>query len=201
MTPYTLLLPDNLTPRESAMMSAALVSQRVPQPSDDPAPIVLSVGKSALDSWHDYNLIRVGRQHGETFMHRETDKARARVMFVVIHPGAMMQLQWTGRTAREAMARDLLRFRCLLEGKHTARDLLGQWCGVCLGKREPRQRAAVAWPEELDCVGLCEDHARRKARLVRKAKPRVNPSSREGQIVGQVEGFGMEGGKVMVAKR
>lgn len=201
---WVLLLPENLTPREGGMLRAALRSQRVPEPMatrDRIEPgdrLVLSVGKSALDTWHEFGLILVGANHGDVFRHRTTGTAAgvARIM-VLEHPGAMLQLKFDGRQARENYKRDLGLWRGVLEGGEVSEP---RACGGCLKSKGNWPRVAAYWVDELDGVGLCEDHWRRRARYRVKRAKKPNPSSREAQMAGQLEGFGFVGERAVVAK-
>ncbi len=166
---------------------------------------VLSVGRAALDTWHDFGLIQVGDHRGTTFETRGRTDGRLYHIMVIEHPGTLMQQSFVGHTARDHMRDDLMHWRKVLEHRIVAGDLHGKWCVKCAVKRRsqghfPIRREAVEWDARVDGVGLCEDHWRRRSQITRvERKPRVHPSTRTGQISGQGE-MVPDGQHIMVAK-
>lgn len=206
MIPFAILAPD-LQPDHARLLRAAFNHVRLEWeapvdslPSTGHPRNVLSVGRAGLDAWHDFGLIGVGANHGDVFTHRAPVGGRSYTIMVVEHPGAMAQLSMTKHSAREDMVRDLTRWRDML---------IGGWgqkypslvCGGCLKRRGGIVRPAEHWADELDGVGLCEDHYRRRANYTRKRRT-VKVADRgkpEHQIPGQGEMFA-DGQKVMVSK-
>jgi hypothetical protein len=215
VTDFSVLAPDLDTPHRRMLkvmlQKAGMVTAGLPivdTLAECPTRHVLSVGKSGLDTWHDFGLIQVGAHHGNVFSHwtppTATSSAGHRVIMVVHHPGTLMQLTITGYEAKDQMGFDLMRWRGLLDGR-VAREACRQTtCGKCLsrrGKGGPVHRPAEHWVVELDGCGLCEDCYRTRGKIVRREKKkRVNPSSREAQIQGQLEMLPGDGTRVVVAK-
>lgn len=212
MTPFAILAP-NLTDRDTKLLRAALTHVRLPIPvpvdvlPDSQPRHILSVGKAALDIWHDFGLIQVGANHGDVFVHRRMDGRHFFIM-VLEHPGAMDQLSAFGKySAREDMVRDLTRWRLVLESVASGKVGTHGWhpgtCGGCLKRRGGIPRPAEHWVDEMDGVGLCEDHYRRRGRYNRKRKvvPVKDRGKIEHQIEGQREMFGGDGTRVMVDKK
>jgi hypothetical protein len=159
----------------------------------DPTTIVASFGKTALTTWHDYGLILVGHQHGTMFRHRDTDHRHHNIM-VLEHPGTLMQQSVDGYGSKAAMKEDLAALRMVLEGKLRPVDLKMSGCGKCQVTRVKgggrRMLPATMWAEELDGVGLCDMHWTKRGQIKsKKVKKRVNPSSREAQLQGQMGMF------------
>jgi hypothetical protein len=213
VTAFALLAPD-LTPSHLKLLRAAASHPAVMLHLPDTiardlstAPThVLSVGKSALDVWHDFGLVQVGVNHGDVFTHRSPTTGRTHKIMVVEHPGNMAQTRMefgAGKvlTAREDMVRDLGRWGFVLRGKGTFHPDV---CGGCLKSTKSKlHRSAVYWLDELDGVGLCEDHYRARANYRRKrvVVPVKDRGKTEHQIPGQMEMLPGDGTKVMVAKR
>lgn len=206
MTPFTILAPD-LSDSDTRLLRVALSHVGLPwAPPTDVLPThvrhVLSVGKAGLDVWHDFGLVHVGANHGETFEHRASS-GRAYVIMVLLHPGAMNQLSITKHSAREDMVRDLGRWRSLMEGDASFYATKPSMCGGCQKSRNTRRvMPAEHWLSELDGVGLCDDHWRRRAQYRRKVT-RVAAKDKgkmEHQIPGQIEMLPGDGTKVRVSK-
>lgn len=200
MQPFTILAPD-LDTTQTKLLRAALTSAHLAwtPPSDTLADArhILSVGKAGLDAWHDFGLIKVGANHGDLFTH-QTARGSYTVM-VLEHPGTLQQLSTVGHQARDNMKVDLLTWGLVLRGRQPHHPRL---CGGCLRAREPRHRAAVEWVVEMDGVGLCDDHYRRRAQYRRKV-PRVakkDVGKMESQIAGQMEAFPGDGTRLVVSK-
>lgn len=164
---------------------------------------VLSVGRAALDTWHDYGLVQIGAHHGCVFRHWDPAIGH-RVVMVLHHPATLLQLTIGGYEAKDQMAFDLVRWRGVVSGQVNTRDLAQKMCGACGGRRGsktgggggsgPVRRPAEHWVDELDGCGLCDDHFRGRAKIIKKASaksrgPRAKPSTREAQIAGQTEAF------------
>jgi hypothetical protein len=208
---YTLLAPA-LEPQHTKLMVAATNAAHLHHPTTvtDTMPAsgyVLSVGKAALDIWHDFGLIQVGANHGDVFTTRRSTGTC--VVMVVKHPGEMAQMQFSvhkAHSAREDMVRDLTRWRLLLEGSEAAgghdHGFHSPICGGCMKLRDSRVRAAEFWVDELDRVGLCDDHYRRRGKYNRKRKtvPVKDRGKIEYQVPGQRQMFA-DGERVMVDKR
>ncbi len=211
--PFAILAPD-LTRQESKILQAML--QKVGLHPDGAPELVdqlpnlhqhvLSVGKAALDIWHHYGLVQVGAHHGTMFTHRDPRGFRYEVM-VLQHPGTALQRTLPGFEAKQQMVVDLERWRLVLEGRVSADRLRMEGCARCLATRvkagfTPPRRRAEFWVEELDAVGLCDDHWRTRGRIVRKDRVKVerNKSKREAQIAGQGEMIA-DGQHIMVSKR
>lgn len=207
MIPYTILAP-HLDTSHAKLLRVAATSVHLPVTSPPADSLdqchtrhILSVGKDGLDAWHDFGLIRVGANHGDLFTHRAANGRTYRVM-VVEHPGAMQQLSFGGHTARDNMVADLRRWRMVLDGAPSS-GYYPAMCGGCLKMREPKHRPAEHWVEELDGVGLCDDHWRKRAQYRRKrATVKVKDRGKmENQIPGQMEMLPGDGTKVRVSKR
>lgn len=201
MTPFSILAP-HLPDEDARLLRVAIQAAGLPwtAPTDALSSThVLSVGKAGLDVWHDFGLIQVGANHGDTFTHRARN-GRRHVIMVVEHPSAMRQLSAFGKySAREDMVKDLTRWhRKLTAGT----DLRPGNCGGCMKSRDSRVRSAEWWVEELDGVGLCDDHYRKRGKYQRKNKvvPVKDRGKIEHQITGQREMFGGDGTRVMVDK-
>lgn len=163
----------------------------------DCLPLVLSIGKDGVDAWHEYGLIQVGTHHGLVFTKFHANGKRYTIM-PIQHPGTLMQKSLIGWQARDDMVADLHAFANLVAGRMSTPKM--QWCAACGKGRPARQRSAEFWVTELDGVGLCDDHYRRRAKFTKKPKPRVEKSSKAAQIPGQGE-MVPDGQRVMVAKR
>lgn len=205
MTPA--ILAPGLDATQAKLLRVAV--QRAGLPWTDPVPdlstvasrFVISAGKDALDSWHDFGLIRVGRNHGDLFTHRQPTTARTFHIMVVEHPGAMQQMRFDGMAARDNMLADLARLEHIM--RDTAISLArSRLCGGCLRAKDARDRTAEFWVEELDMVGLCDDHYRRRAQYKRKVKrvAKKDAGKMEHQIEGQMEMLPGDGTRVMVSK-
>lgn len=151
---------------------------------------VVSVGEQGLKAWHEYGLVRVN-MHGSTFVHVDGHGDRFCVM-PLQHPGGVFQQTAWGFGVKEDMQKDLLLWRDVIEGRMDPQRLRGIMCVKCLTARvakgkEPVRRRAEHWVDELDGVGLCDDHWRKRAQIVKKVrvKKRVDKSSVEAQIKGQ----------------
>lgn len=207
MTPFAILAPDLDTP-QTKLLRAALTSVRLPwvEPVDtlprDATRHVLSVGREAVKVWHDFGLIRIGANHGDVFTHRHPVTAQSYTIMVLEHPGTLQQLSIVGHQARDNMTTDLRRWRMILDDLIDADVFTAEWCGGCLKMRDPKHRPAEHWVEELDGVGLCEDHYRKRSNYRRKSRtvPVKDRGKMEHQIAGQREMFGGDGTKVMVTK-
>lgn len=162
-------------------------------PRDINAKYVLSVGKAALDLWHEYGLIQVGAHHGCTFQHD------GRIIMVLLHPGTLLQQTLVGHEAKGQMMTDLLTWGRVLDGQDGDQLPRMSTCAPCLKGKDKRQRRAEFWEPRLDYVGLCDDHWRKRAQIGKKAKPRVEKSSKAAQIPGQGEMI-PDGRRVIVAK-
>lgn len=213
---FAILAPD-LSASDARLLRVALSHCRLPwvEPvarlEDATSRLVLSVGKAGLDVWHEFGLVHVGANHGETFRHRARD-GRVYTIMMLLHPGAMQQLSITRHSAREDMVRDLTRWGDVVEGARAGR-VIGYGPTMCGGCQKARPRAGgakrvlpgVHEVAELDSVVLCEDHYRKRAQYKAKKKPRVKERDRgksEHQIPGQGEmlpGDGTEA-RVVVAK-
>lgn len=202
--PFTILAPD-LDTHQTRLLRAALTSTHLAWTAlsntlaDDHH--VLSVGKAGLDVWHDFGLIKVGTNHGDLFTHRAVTGHTYTVM-VLEHPGTLQQQSIVGHLARDNMVRDLDAWGRVLVGLADTMTLGPTLCGGCLKMREPKHRPAVEWVAELDGVGLCDDHYRRRASYRRKV-PRVarkDVGKMESQIVGQMEAFPGDGTRLVVSK-
>lgn len=162
--------------------------------------LVVSVGKAALDLWHQWGLIQVGHQHGQVFTRD------GRTIMVLEHPGSAMQLGFVGRSAKDNMKADLARFRSLTQQAPYWRELMQMtMCGGCQRTRMKggggMARWAAHWPEELDGAGLCEEHYRKRGNIKsRWKKPRVDRSKREAQMPGQGEMWAGDGTRATVMK-
>ena len=156
---------------------------------DCPTRHVLSVGKAALDTWHEFNCIGITAHHGNVFQHWDGGRLGHRVIMVLHHPGALMQLSMGGYEAKDQMLFDLARWRGVVSGEVKAEVLRQGDCGRCMMKRGKGQRRVRAehWVEEVDRCGLCEDCYRGRGKITRRPKKRVNPSAREAQVEGQLE--------------
>ncbi len=190
---------------ERRMMVAMLVSAGLRSahdwtttwPPSDNTSYVLSVGKDALDQWHQWGLVQVGANHGSVFVHD-----RVNVM-VIEHPGTLLQRSFAGHGARTTMRADLATFQHLLHGIEVRADM--KWCGVCQRTRVKggggRRRLATYWVEELDGAGLCDEHYRRRGTIKsRWKKEKVKPGTREAQVKGQMEMYAGTGEKLVVRK-
>lgn len=211
MTPFTILAPG-LDTSQTKLLKVIVNAVRLPwtAPSQTLADAsadcrhVLSVGRDALNLWHDFGLIRIGANHGDVFTHHPPPPAvgPARVVMVVEHPGTLQQLSFVGHQARDDMVADLRRWRMVLAGELSVDACSAQWCGGCLKMREPRHRDATYWVEELDGVGLCDGHWRKRAqyrrRVARVAKK--DAGKMEHQIPGQAEWFPGDGTRLIVSK-
>ena len=205
MIPFAILAP-HLDAAQAKIFRVAVERARlswtppVDALPDDGTRYVLSAGKDALDIWHDFGLVQVKRNHGDLYTHRAVSGRTFHIM-VVEHPGAMQQLRFNGMEARDNMLRDLARWReTLTDMRHGL--LRARWCGGCAKMREPRDRPAEFWVEELDMAGLCDDHYRKRAQYRRK-ETRVRVKDRgkmEHQIDGQIEMLPGDGTRVMVSK-
>lgn len=174
---------------------------------------VLSVGKAALDMWHEYGLVQVGAHHGSVFRHWHPAIGHL-VIMQTLHPGSLMQLTIGGHEAKDAMGRDLANFRRVLGGEviagmPAATHFRMTMCGACArpGRKKAggggERRAAVMWEERLDGAGLCEDHWRGRSKIVRRDKARgkkPNPSSKAAQLDGQLEMLPGDGSHIIVSK-
>lgn len=161
---------------------------------------VLSVGKAALDVWHDFGLIQVGAHHGCMFRHW-TPNIGHRAIMVLHHPGSAMQMSFGGYEARDQIQFDLARWRGVIGGQVDSRNLCQMTCGRCLGRRRnPARRPAQHWVEELDGCGLCEDCYRARSKITRKTPKKPNRSKPEAQIAGQLEMIA-DGRRVLMPKR
>ncbi len=213
MLDHIILAPDLEVPH-GRVLKAQLQAAGLPTPPPlhtweqvdaTPNSKILSVGKAALDLWHEYGLVRVGDHHGVTFQTRGRQgvgsRGRLYDVMVVEHPGTLMQQSFIGHSARDHMARDLMHWRKVLEGRLFARDLRGKWCVRCAGaKRVVYKREACEWDARVDGVGLCEDHWRSRAKIQRVERvKKVNRSSKEGQMKGQME-MVPDGRHIMVTK-
>lgn len=168
---------------------------------DCPTRHVLSVGKAALDTWHEFGLVQIGAHHGTTFRHW-TPGMGHRVVMVLHHPSTLMQLSIVGYEAKDQMAFDLMRWRNVLGGVVRADALRQTTCGRCGGRRrDPVRRPAEHWVDELDGCGLCEDCYRGRSKITRKVKKKPNRSKAEAQIAGQLEMLPGDGARVMVSKK
>lgn len=208
MTPYAILAP-NLDAYATKLLRVALSDSRLPwvEPvdrlPDDGTRFVLSAGKEALGIWHDFGLIRVHANQGSVFTHVDPVTARTHHLMVVEHPGAMAQMSLTRHDARADMRRNLMAWGWLIANLHRGATMpRSTLCGGCLKAREPRERPAEHWVAELDMVGLCEDHYRKRAQYRRKVKrvARKDKGKMEHQIDGQMEMLPGDGTKVMVSK-
>lgn len=164
----------------------------------DPGSWIVSAGKAALDQWHQWGLVQVGAQRGQTFHHD------GRYVMVIEHPGTLMQQSMMGHDARKVMRVDLAMLAHRLQS-----DLMNMahmtLCGRCQRTRVKggggRTRIATRWVEELDDAGLCEECYRKRGTIKsRWKKPRVNAGAREAQIKGQREMFAGDGTRVVVRK-
>lgn len=160
---------------------------------------ILSVGKAALDLWHQWGLIQVGMQRGQVFTHDD------RFVMVVQHPGTLMQQSWTGRDGKHHMKCDLQRLKIGVVRGDVVHQEHMHLCGRCQNTRVKggggRSRPATRWVAELDDAGLCEEHYRTRGKIKSKwVKKRVDKSKAEAQIVGQLEGMPGDGTRVMVPK-
>jgi hypothetical protein len=191
VTTFAILAPDLEKPHErllKAMVQRTFRGDEHPyfpvESWEAAAPFtnILSVGKAALDLWHEYNLIAVGRHRGCLFTHTNHN------IMVLEHPGTLMQLSMVGHQAKDNMAGDLLAWRMMLEGEVLPNRQMAE-CAVCRRKKDSLRREAYHWPVEVDGVGLCDDHKRRMGQLTRRPKKRLNPSSAAAQIAGQEELF------------
>ena len=211
MTDFSVLAPDLDTPARrmlKVMMQKAGMTTAGLDFADTlaacPTRHVLSVGKAALDTWHEFGLIQVGAHHGNVFSHW-TPGLGHRVIMVIHHPGTLMQLTITGYEAKDQMGFDLMRWRGVLDGRGGIEACRQGSCGRCGGRRGkgwPQHRPAEHWVAELDGCGLCEDCYRGRSKIVKKKRgKRVEPSSREGQIEGQLEMLPGSGERVMVSKK
>lgn len=160
-----------------------------PEVQEQDARWVLSVGREALDIWHEWGLVQVGKHRGNTFGHHDARGGYYTIM-VLEHPGTLMQLSLVGHEAKANMGGDLRAWRMMLKGELEVFTREMTTCGKCATKRDPVRREAHHWLVELDGVGLCDDHFRKRAALRRKPRKRLNPSSAEAQINGQEEMFG-----------
>lgn len=209
---FTILVPPDLESSHRRLLKAMVTKAKMEWPMDGLAmtwgqvqtrghKFVLSVGKGAVDIWHDYNLILTGHHHGNIFRHRDA-RGELYTIMVVEHPGTLMQLSMAGYSAKEGMHADLLLWKGVVGGHVRAEDFLMATCGPCRRKKESVIRRAEHHEARLDDVGLCDDHWRKRAQIKKKPVKRVEKSSREAQIAGQVEGFVKVGDmmKVMVPK-
>lgn len=200
---FSILAPD-LNDGDARLLRAALSHCHLPYPEpatrlSDCGRLVLSVGKAGLDGWHQYGLVHVGANHGETYTHRARD-GRKHTIMVVQHPGAMAQLSMTKHSAREDMVRDLTRWRDVVDsnGRTTYGPVM---CGGCQkSRRVTRVMPGVHVAEELDGVMLCEDHWRRRAQYkVKEARMKAKDKGKmEHQIPGQGEMLPGDGTQVRV---
>lgn len=203
MEEFALLAPG-MDRRETRLLSimlerAGLESPRVMESwREVDARYVLSVGKAAVDLWHEFGLIQVGAHHGYLFDHRASNGKSYDIM-VVQHPGTLMQMSLVGHQAKDDMTSDLRAWSRVLEGVIAPSQLAMPNCAVCLRGKDKRRRTAEFWEPRLDGVGLCDDHWRKRAQISRRPKKRIEKSSREAQIKGQGE-MVPDGRHVMVAK-
>lgn len=204
MTPFAILAP-NLDATQTKLLRAAITQSRLewtlPTDAlpDPPVRHVLSAGREALNVWHDFGLIKIGANHGDVFRHTSPTTGRSYAVMVLEHPGTMQQLSIEGHRARDDMLRDLRRWREVLE---QGAEWQSYWCGGCLKQRDSVRRPAEHWSNELDGVGLCDDHYRRRANYRRK-RTVVKIADRgktEHQIPGQMEMLPGDGTRVRVTK-
>lgn len=204
MTPFS-ILATNLTTQDAKLLAVALRHVGLPTPAPVPAldatRFVLSVGKAGLEVWHDFGLVQVSANHGDVFTHRAAS-GRTYTIMQLLHPGAMQQMSITHHSAREDMVRDLERWRMVLGGAG-GHGFFPPMCGGCQkSKRTIRVMPAEHWVPELDGVGLCDDHYRRRSQYRRK-EPRVSAkgkSKMEHQVPGQLEMLPGDGTQVRVSK-
>lgn len=210
---FTILVPSDLESSHRRLLKAMVTKAGFAWPMDGLAmtwgqvqarghKFVLSVGKGAVDLWHEYGLILVGHHHGCIFQHRDA-RGEMYIIMVVEHPGTLMQLSMGGHEAKDAMGRDLAVWKKVVErGGLEWAGYVMMTCAPCRKRKESIVRAAEHHEERLDMVGLCDDHFRKRASIRKKPVKRVEKSSREGQMPGQLEGFVKMGDamKVMVEK-
>lgn len=198
------LAPDLADRAHQRILHSLLTLTRQPTRTvttwEDTAPgdIVVSVGKAALDLWHQWGLIQVGSQSGQIFTHD------GRTVMVLEHPGTMMQLGWVGNDAKRRAKGAMSRLAAVVAYGVEDVDRMVV-CGGCQRTRVKggggRHRVATHWPEELDGAGLCDEHWRKRGSIKSKwRKARVDKSTREAQVPGQREMFAGDGTRVVVRK-
>lgn len=160
-------------------------------------PLVLSIGKDGVDAWHEFGLVQVGAHHGLVFTKFHANGKRYTIM-PIQHPGTLMQRSMVGWQARDDMVADLNAFRAIIDNPLASRVGM-RYCAACVKGRPARQRPAEFYVTELDGVGLCDDHYRRRAKFTRRPTPRIEKSSRAAQLPGQGEMI-PDGQHVIVAK-
>lgn len=163
--------------------------------------LVVSIGKAALDLWHQWGLVQVGNQRGEVF------QRDGRTIIVMEHPGAAMQMSFGGASARGAMQQHLATVRAFLDDPERLFEVAAMsMCGGCQRTRVKggggRARPATHWVAELDGAGLCDEHWRKRGNIKSRwaKKARVDPSKREAQVKGQGEMWAGDGTRVTVMK-
>lgn len=149
---------------------------------------VVSVGEQGLKAWHHWGLVKVN-MHGCVFEHRDDQGGEFAVM-PLQHPGSCFQQTAWGYEVKEQMIEDLKLMATVVSGARQPWDGLANiWCAKCSAARvkkgvEPPRRKAEWWVGELDGVGLCEDHYRKRASIKRTdagKRPKVKPEI-EGQM-------------------
>lgn len=202
MIPYVILAPE-LDRAHDRILRAMLGQARLPLAPvietwaevvklEAGARVVASFGKTALDQWHDYGLIRVGNQHGNMFRHATPSTRLVHDIMVLHHPGTLLQQSMAGYGAKGEMRRDLTELLNLLAGTVRPEDLRMPRCAKCQNARVKggggKSIPAQHWPEEIDTVGLCEVHYNKRGQIRGKStiKKRVNPTSHAAQIEGQM---------------
>lgn len=151
---------------------------------------VVSFGKSGVNAWHRWGVVRVS-DHGTTF-HRP-DNADGYWIMVCEHPaGVMQQTAWGHGVKENIMAELKFVIECVWSLKAESAVMskrMGERCLQCLHGRDPRRVNVQHYLWEADAIAMCEDHWRRRVnvKIKKVAKKRVHPSSREAQLVGQIE--------------